>query len=113
VDRLVGDWLSQRSVGEAMQALRAADVPCGVVRSPREAIASAQLDARGMVQPLRRPDGQATGIAAAGMPLKFSRSAARHDVPAPVPGAHTAEILERFLGLGAEALAALRADGVI
>lgn len=113
VDRLVAGWISQRTVGEAMQALRAADVPCGVVRTPDEAIASPQLNARAMVQPLRRPDGQPTGIAAAGMPLKFSRSAAHHDDPAPVPGAHTAEILERFLGLGAEALAALRADGVV
>jgi formyl-CoA transferase len=113
VDRLVADWLGQRTVSEAMRALRAVDVACGVVRTPAEAIASPQLQARGMVQALRRPDGRATGVAAAGMPLKFSRSAAHHDDPAPLPGAHTEEILERFLGLGAEELARLRAAGVI
>lgn len=113
VDRLVGGWLAERTVSEAMRALRAADVPCGIVRTPAEAIASPQLSARGMVQPLRRPDGAATALATAGMPLKFSRSAAHHDDAAPVPGAHTAEILQRFLGLGAGELASLKADGVI
>jgi formyl-CoA transferase len=113
VDRLVGDWLAQRTVSEAMQALRAADVPCGIVRTPAEAIASPQLAARGMVQRLRRPDGAATALAAAGMPLKFSRSAAQHEDRAPVPGAHTAEILQRFLGLNGEELASLKAAAVI
>jgi formyl-CoA transferase len=113
VDRLVGDWLAQRTVSEAMRALRAADVACAVVRTPADAIAAPQLEARSMVQALRRPDGRTTGVAAAGMPLKFSRSAAHHDDPAPAPGAHTAQILERFLGLGADEVARLRADGVV
>jgi len=113
VDRVVGDWLSQRTVSQSIEQLRAADVPCGTVRTPHEAIASPQLRARDMVQPLRRPNGQVTGVAAAGMPLKFSRSVAHHDQPAPVPGAHTAEVLERFLGIDARQAAELRAAGII
>ncbi len=113
VDRVVGGWLSQRTAKEAIDRLRAADVPCSPVRTPQEAIAWPQLKARNMVQPLRRPDGEETGVVAAGMPLKFSRSAAHHDDPAPVPGAHTAEVFERFLGLGADELARLEADGII
>jgi crotonobetainyl-CoA:carnitine CoA-transferase CaiB-like acyl-CoA transferase len=46
------------------------------------------------------------------MPLKFSRSAAHHDEPAPVPGADTTDVLQRMLGLGAEEIARLRADGI-
>jgi formyl-CoA transferase len=113
VDRMVGEWLSQLTVGEAIARLRAADVPCAAVRTPQEAIRWPQLHARDMVRPLRRPDGQATPMAAAGMPLKFSASPAHHDEPAPVPGAHTAEILERFLGMNEQQIASLRADGVV
>jgi crotonobetainyl-CoA:carnitine CoA-transferase CaiB-like acyl-CoA transferase len=87
-------------------------VPCGAVRTATAAIAWQQLKARGMVQALQRPDGSAAGVAAAGMPLKFSRSAAHHDEPAPVPGADTTDVLQRMLGLGTEEIARLRADGI-
>jgi crotonobetainyl-CoA:carnitine CoA-transferase CaiB-like acyl-CoA transferase len=113
VDRIVGEWFARHTVGDALRRLREADVSCAAVRTPRQAIDWPQLQAREMVRALRKPDGQATSLAAAGMPLKFSDSAAHHDQPAPVPGAHTAEILERFLGLGAQEIAALRADGIV
>ena len=113
VDQLVGGWLANLSAKDAIARLRAADVSCSAVRTPQEAMAWEQLHARGMVQTLRRPDGESTGVAASGMPLKFSRSAAHHDVPAPVPGAHTAEILKRFLDLDATQVAQLKAEGVV
>jgi len=112
VDRVVGEWAAKHTVREAIARLREADVPCGAVRTAKEAIAWEQLKARGMVQALQRPDGSPAGAAAAGMPLKFSRSAAHHDAPAPVPGADTAQVLQRMLGLGAEEIARLRADGI-
>lgn len=112
VDRLVGAWTARFTVREAIARLREADVPCGAVRTAKEAIAWQQLEARGMVQALQRPDGSPAGVAASGMPLKFSRSAAHHDEPAPVPGADTAEVLQRMLGLGADEIARLRAGGI-
>jgi crotonobetainyl-CoA:carnitine CoA-transferase CaiB-like acyl-CoA transferase len=112
VDRLVGEWAARLSVREAIAKLREADVPCGAVRTAREAIEWEQLKARGMVQALRRPDGAPAGVAAAGMPIKFSRSAAHHDAPAPLPGGDTVELLQRMLGLGADEIARLKADGI-
>ena len=79
VDRLVGDWVARLTVRESIAKLREADVPCGAVRTAKEAVAWEQLRARNMVQPLCRPDGTAAGVAAAGMPIKFSRSTAHHD----------------------------------
>lgn len=113
VDRLVGDWVARFTVRGAIAKLREADVPCGVVRTAKEAVEWEQLKARGMVQALRRPDGALAGVTAAGMPIKFSRSASGHDASAPVPGSDTAAVLHRFLGIGADEVAQLKADGIV
>jgi formyl-CoA transferase len=112
VDRLVGDWTAARSVAEVTEAMRIGDVACAPVRTPRQAIDWPHLRSRGMVEPLRRLDGSDTGIAAAGFPLKFSRSATGHEA-APVPGGHTDEVLRTLLDLKDLQIKALRDRGVI
>lgn len=112
VDRLVGDWTATRSVAEVTDALGKSDVACAPVRTPRQAIDWPHLRERGMVEPLRRLDGSDTGIAAAGFPLKFSRSTTGHAV-APVPGAHTEEVLKKYLGLGAPEIERLRKEKIV
>ena len=109
VDALIAVWARERRVEEIVEALARHDVPCSPVRTPREAIDWPQLHARGMVQPLQTTDGQATDVVAAGFPLKFSRSRAGHDAPAPVPGQDTAAVL----GLAQDELQALRTRGVV
>jgi crotonobetainyl-CoA:carnitine CoA-transferase CaiB-like acyl-CoA transferase len=113
VDGLVGAWAASCTVAQAVARLQALDVPCSPVRTPQEAIAWPHLATRGMVRPLALPGGEPTGVLAAGFPIKFSRSSAAHDSPAPAPGAHTAEILARFLGLHREEVAELARAGVV
>lgn len=113
VDAIVGAWTAARSVAEVVGALEAADVACSAVRTPGEAIAWPHLRERGMVRALETPAGEPAGAVAAELPLRFSRSQAGHDRPAPIPGADTAQVLERLLGIDAETLAALRRDGVV
>lgn len=113
VDALVRAWTAERSVAEVVDAMRLADVPCAPVRTPRETIDWPHLRARGMIVPLRRTDGRETSVAAAGFPLKFSRSGASHDVPAPVPGAHTEEVLREWLGLDGQKVNTMRQRGVV
>jgi crotonobetainyl-CoA:carnitine CoA-transferase CaiB-like acyl-CoA transferase len=113
VEKLISAWTAGRTVAEVVEALQRFDVPCAPVRTPQEAIAWGHLRSRGMVTPLRRIDGSETEVAAAGFPLKFSRSQCGHDAPAPAPGGDTDAILERFLGIGAEEARALRGRGVL
>ncbi len=113
VDELVGAWTRERSVADIVAALERADVACAPVRTPREAIAWPHLRARGMVGPLKRTDGSATGVVASGFPLKFSRSHANHDAPAPRPGHDTAAVLSAYLDMSAEEVQALRARGIV
>jgi crotonobetainyl-CoA:carnitine CoA-transferase CaiB-like acyl-CoA transferase len=100
-------------VAEIVAQLRDADVPCSPVRSPEEAIAWPHLYARGMVRPLLQPDGAPTDVVAADLPIRYSRSETGHARPAPRPGAHTAEVLTRLLGLSAEEIVALARRGAI
>jgi formyl-CoA transferase len=113
VDAIVGAWVRERSVAEVFETLAKHDVPCSPVRTPEEAISWPHLKARGMVQPLKQPDATVTTVVAAGLPLKFSRSDASLEAPAPVPGAHTAEVLSRFLQMDEGTIATLKLRGVV
>ena len=113
VDRLVSAWAGEHTVAEIVEHLRDTDVPCSPVRTPVEAIAWPHLRERGMVRALRKPDGTPTEVVAADLPFRFSRSATAADRPAPAPGADTARILSRLLGLSADQIALLARDGIV
>lgn len=113
VDRIVGDWAAGFSSVELVALLARHDVACSPVRAAAELIAWPHLGARNMIHSLALPDGTPTPVAAAGFPLRFSRSGADHAHPAPGPGQHTDDVLAQRLGLGAGRLETLRRDGVI
>jgi len=113
VDRVVGEWAKAFDKAALVALLLRHDVACSPVRSPQDLMEWEHLRARGMVRPLQQPDGTPAGAAAAGFPLKFSRSEAHHDAPAPMPGAHTGEVLARFLGTGADEVEKLRRDRIV
>ncbi len=113
IDALVSGWTGERSVREVIEALQRYDVPCAPVRTPREAIEWPHLRARDMIRPLKHVDGGETGVVAAGFPLKFNRSSAGHEAPAPVPGNDTADVLAAYLGITEEQFRVLRARGVV
>lgn len=114
VDKLVGNWTGTLTSAQVQQCLDEARVPCSPVRSIDELMKWRQLRERDMVVPLVNPLlGRAVEAAGPGFPIKFSGAPAAYDSPAPVPGAHTAEVLARFAGIDAHALAELQAAGVV
>ena len=46
-------------------------------------------------------------------PVRMSRTPASYEVPPPLLGEHTGEVLSTVLGLGPDELAALRDQGVV
>ena len=113
VVELVQAWTMDRTTADIIAILGAHDVPCAPVRSPQEALAWGQLKDRGMIAPLRQPDGSDTSAVAAGLPFQFSRSSVGHREPAPLPGSGTRAVLQRFLDASDEQLARWERDGVI
>ncbi len=100
--RIKADWL---------EALEAAKVPCGAINNLAEVFDDPQVRARGMVTRWKHPLKSDLKLVAS--PLKLEKTPVRTDLPPPLLGQHTDEVLGELLGYDAARLAALRAQGVI
>ncbi|RYZ05409.1 MAG: CoA transferase, partial [Comamonadaceae bacterium] len=114
VDRLVGEWTRTLASAQVQQRLDEARVPCSPVRGIDDLMKWRQLRERDMVVPLINPLlGRAVAASGPGFPIKFGGAPAAYDTPAPVPGAHTAEVLARLADIAPEALAQLKREGIV
>jgi crotonobetainyl-CoA:carnitine CoA-transferase CaiB-like acyl-CoA transferase len=87
-----------------------AGIPCGEVRTPGEALLSAEASERGLVFGLPHPTaGLAPAIA---QPFRFSETPCQYGAP-PVLGQHTRQVLQELLGYSEERMAELTASGAI
>ncbi len=100
--RTKADWLA---------SLEAAKVPCGAINTLGEVFVDPQIQARGMVQTWQHPINADLQLVAS--PIKMSLTPVRQDLPPPMLGQHTAEVLSEVLGWDAERQGALRGKGVI
>ncbi|GAB3655499.1 CaiB/BaiF CoA-transferase family protein [Ramlibacter alkalitolerans] len=100
--RRKADWLA---------ALEAAKVPCGAINSIGEVFADPQVRERGMVHQWEHP--LAGPLNLVGSPLKLGATPVRTDLPPPLLGQHTEQVLGEVLGLDAQRIRALRAKEVI
>lgn len=102
--------LGDKDSATLLAELEAADVPCAPVLSRREMLSDPQVAANGLIQEIEQPD---FGL------VRQPRAAARfQETPVgPVPTApalgEDSESVLRELGLDADEIATLRADGVI
>jgi crotonobetainyl-CoA:carnitine CoA-transferase CaiB-like acyl-CoA transferase len=108
---MLAETFSKRTTADWVNALDAAGVPCGPINTLAQAFAEPQAEARGMKLSLPHPlAGQVPLI---GSPMKFSGTPITHEIPPPVLGQHSGEILGSMLGMSAEDVARLRAAGAI
>jgi crotonobetainyl-CoA:carnitine CoA-transferase CaiB-like acyl-CoA transferase len=103
--------LRTRSKADWLDALQAAQVPCGPINNLAEVFADEQVQARGMVQRWQHPLADAVDLVAS--PLKLSLTPVRNERPPPLLGQHTAEVLSDWLGCSEERLSALRSRGIV
>jgi crotonobetainyl-CoA:carnitine CoA-transferase CaiB-like acyl-CoA transferase len=100
--RLKQDWLA---------ALEAAHVPCGAINNLAEVFADPQVASRDMVHTWQHPKVDKVQLVAS--PMKLSKTPVRQDLPPPLLGQHTDEVLGDLLGLDPDTLAALRDNKII
>ena len=93
------------------EALEAVGVPCGPINNLQQVYDDPQVKARHMRIELPHPT--AGTVPLVGSPIKLSRTPVEYRSAPPVLGEHTDEVLGELLGYSAEAIAALKAGGVV
>jgi len=109
---LIEDWLqAQESDAATIRLLGEHHVPVAPILSIRQVMEHPHMRQRGTVRSVT--DRGAGSFEMPGMPLRFSAFANDLDLQAPYLGEHNAEVLGGLLGLAAERIAALTAEGVL
>jgi crotonobetainyl-CoA:carnitine CoA-transferase CaiB-like acyl-CoA transferase len=100
-----------RNKADWLAALEAAKVPCGAINNLAEVFADPQVNQRAMVTPWQHPLQQELRLVSS--PMKLSATPVRNDLPPPLLGQHTREVLRELLDCSDERLTGLRNDKVI
>jgi len=103
--------LKTRTKAEWLSALEAAKVPCGAINTLAEVVADPHVQARQMITAWNHPVEPNLRLLAS--PLKLSETPVRTDLPPPLLGQHTDEVLTEVLGYSAAQLRQMHAQGVI
>ena len=108
---LLESLMKTRTKADWLPALEAAKVPCGAINSLGEVFADPQVLERNMVSHWPHPIEPDLRLVAS--PIKMSRTPVRQDLPPPMLGQHTSEVLSEILGLPMDQQTLLRTKGVI
>ena len=110
VDEIIAAWTREHSKEEAMRLIGAAGVPAGAVFDTVELMNDASLAERGIMQTIEHPTTGKVKMPA--WPVRFDGAPPRVK-PSPLLGQHNAEVLGSWLGLAAQEVDALKAEGII
>jgi crotonobetainyl-CoA:carnitine CoA-transferase CaiB-like acyl-CoA transferase len=110
VDAIITAWAKRHTKHEAMRAVGDAGIPAGAVLDTMELESDATFEQRGIMQVMRHPvhrDFKMPGwpVRIDGKPPALKAS--------PVLGADTDTVLSEWLGLNAQAVAALKTEGAV
>ena len=100
-----------RTTRDWTEALEAAGVPSGPINTLEQVFREPQAVARGLKIEIAHP--LAGKVALTRSPMRFSETPVEHNVPPPLLGQHTDEILRGLLGRSEADIAQLRADGAV
>ena len=103
--------MKTRTKADWLDALEAAKVPCGAINNLAEVFADPQIEARNMVTTWQHPVKKDLRLVAS--PLKLSVTPVRTDLPPPLLGQHTDEVLESVLSYSDAKLLELKSTKVI
>jgi crotonobetainyl-CoA:carnitine CoA-transferase CaiB-like acyl-CoA transferase len=103
--------MKTRNKADWLATLEAAKVPCGAINHLGEVFADPQIEARHMVTRWQHPLNDDLRLVAS--PLKLSATPVRTDLPPPLLGQHTEDVLRSVLNYSATQVAELKTHKVI
>jgi formyl-CoA transferase len=108
---LLAEMVKTKTKQQWIAALEAAGVPCGPINNLDEVFDDPQVIARRLQIDL--PHLTAGKVKLVGSPMKMSATPPRYDMPPPLLGQHTQQVLREVLGHSEEEIEALRGKGII
>lgn len=103
--------MKTRSKADWLGALEAAKVPCGAINSLAEVFADPQIEARKMVTEWKHPVKDDLKLVSS--PIRMSATPVRTDLPPPLLGQHTEEVLRSVLNYSDAQLSELKSGKII
>ena len=110
VDEIISVWTRKHAKLDAMKLVGEAGIPAGAVLDTDELNKDVTFEQRGIMQTMVHPVHRPFKIPA--WPVRVDGKPARV-TPSPVLGEHTEQVLSEWLGLNAQAVAALQSEGAI
>jgi formyl-CoA transferase len=113
MDGFISAWSKTMTTAQTAESLNGRGVPCAPVRTLDEVISDPHLIERGLLQDIDHPEFGRVPVFTS--PLRYGVEVDVPPEPRPSPGLgeHNAEIYGDWLGLTAQELSELEADGVI
>lgn len=112
IEEIVAEWMLRQSVEAALQTLEVADVPHAHVATIRDVLADPQVQRCGYVSQVRHPNGD--DVRVQGLPIRLSATPGRSQgAPVPSIGQHTSDVLQEWLRMEEQDVAALREKQVV
>jgi crotonobetainyl-CoA:carnitine CoA-transferase CaiB-like acyl-CoA transferase len=108
---MLAEELLTQGKAQWLAKLEAAKVPCGPINDLAEVFADPQVVSRDMVEVWRHP--LRTDLKLVASPMKLSETPVQHHLPPPLLGQHTQDVLQDWLQLDANDIAALQAQHVL
>jgi formyl-CoA transferase len=108
---LVAEVMASKTCDEWMKLLVEAAIPCGPVNNMESLFNDPQIVHRGMIAEVPHPT--IGSLRLTGVPIKYSATPGKVNLPPPLLGEHTDEILSSVLDCPPESIAALRKDDVV
>ena len=108
---ILDPFFAEKTVGETIETLRGAGIPCGPINNLEQVLNEPQILAREMVVDIDVPVAGPTKVT--GVPIKLSETPGAVRTPPPTLGQHTEEVLESVLGMDEAQRKTLREEGVV
>jgi crotonobetainyl-CoA:carnitine CoA-transferase CaiB-like acyl-CoA transferase len=108
---LLAQIMKTRSKAQWLSALEQAKVPCGAINDLKEVFDDPQVNGRGMVTHWRHP--LQPDLKLVSSPMKLSATPVRAELPPPLLGQHTEQVLRELLQCDDDRLSGLKQQKVI
>jgi CoA:oxalate CoA-transferase len=108
---LIVEASAAKTVGQWVESMEAAGVPCGPINNIHEVATHPQIAARHMIASVEH-EGLGS-VRMADCPIKLSATPTGVQGPAPALGEHSDEVLAEWVGMSAGEVEALRGRGVV